>query len=172
MPTVERDDLTLVVRGPWFTRLGGPYMCLIAAVGFVLVTANEPIAALAIGPLWSGPGIWWGLRLARLGVLVRPSGLVIRNPIRTYELAWVDIRDVRYESRRSSKWQRFSLFFLHSDRRIGVVDVAVRPVPIEVYATETFRFAFYGWLFSQKPETAEAKVERVRSLWLEHSTTP
>ena len=168
---IDDHDTTSIVRGPWFTRLGGPYMCLIAVVGFGIAAANQPWSALAIGPLWSAPGIWWGLRLARLGVLASDSALIIRNPIRTYELTWQEIGDIRFEARRSSRWQRFSLFFLQGDRHVGVVDVAGRAEPIEIYATETFRWALYGRLFSQQPKTAAAKVELVRSTWLEHTRT-
>lgn len=162
---VNADGRTTLVRGSWFTRLGGPYMCLIAVAGLFVIMIADPAAGLFVVPLWAAPAFWWGARLARLGVLADASGLIVRNPLRTYTVDWSGIVDVRLERRRATPWERLTLFFLQFDRWVGVIEVSDRPEPIQMYATESFWFAFYGRIFSQRRETAASKVDAVRSAW-------
>lgn len=52
---------------------------------------RDPWTFVIYGPMYA-----WFIRLAVLCVRVSPSGLVIRNSFRTYQVSWLDIEEIAW----------------------------------------------------------------------------
>jgi hypothetical protein len=150
---------TLIVRAPGTTRFLGGWICVIATFGFVgAVTAGG--AGHVILLLWGVLGLWWGMRVMRVGVYETSDGLVVRNRYTTSHVHWDDIALIEFKKRPLGA-MRLSMV---SGRRCGALTLR-SGVVLWLDATETMRDFVSGHLWSQPDDEARAKTEKVKEAW-------
>lgn len=106
-------------RVAWATSTG--FVLFLAGIGAALVVwafvPLPPWVPISTGAAGCALGAWRG---GRVDVRVDPVGVLIRNPWRTWSLAWSEIADVGYRSSNSLQGACLPTVLTHSGRRIGI----------------------------------------------------
>ena len=159
----------VVLRGSFLQRLMGWWICAIAVIGPIALAWNAGLlAAVVVTVLWSTPALWWGWRVAHLGVVAGREELVVRNPLRTHRIPYDTIEEIRVR-RRSPAGRPGDLVRALWNPAVGVVEVRGRDQPVQVKKTETLVSG--GRRPSWLGRRTANQVDQVRSAWLERAAS-
>ena len=145
-------------------RLMGWWTCVIALAGPAVVSASAgPVAGIAVMVLWAAPVLWLGWRHAQLGVFEGSDVLVVRNPLRTHRVRYVDIDDITIRQRHAPSRFTAPLVALFN-RSVGVIEVDDGLELIEMRTTESL-WPVTLWLSRSRDQSA-TDIARIRAAWL------